>query len=717
MSQRRTPAQPKAVPTPPQQLRPLSSLSLTSAALLSSPIASLTRDPLTPKYPPHPGALRPREVLGGAHYSLVRTDGFKGPLLLAAASEAGAAALALLLPKTKEEKDEWAEILSAGKLLKNSQPFASNYAGYQLNVWNKQLGDGRVLTLGDIFTPPQNRPDQRRWEVQLKGAGKTPYSRTFDGLLTLAAGVREFVGCEALLRLNIPTAHVLSLTVPVLSMHPSTPSVPPCVLSRAASSFLRIGSYELHHHARDRTALKKLLDWTLENVAEFRWCNDDAKGWDTGLNRYGRFLREVVKRNAEMVAAWQAAAFVHGSLNSDNISVLGITLDLAGYTFLDAFDPDFTPNVAEHRFSQQPATVKRVLERFGEVLAQFVDDSGDVFEGDRRAAAVVAEFDERYEQHYVQLMRSKLGLVERAAPTDRPKAPDMLAFLLRCLERQSETRPQRTCDKVPTSSEVSTMWREWHRTYQARLHLEASPGTNMIESELARRQKMLAANPRIVPRGWILDEVIIDCEKYAMEGHEAAKRDEYERRRKEEQEPAADLERPLVLDDESSIPVHEGFLAPTIGDGDGTDRDNGDENSAPLFDGAVGRLTSISRHLEAHGRAARSEARMSELFYRDGVARIMRRALTLLVDDMFGELTESALEKGVVAIGGSVEMGVMDGVGLVKIFRRPAGEGEESELTVVETGYEDIKECREAAIRWAGEVPEGKLNQICSCAL
>ncbi|KXS22078.1 UPF0061-domain-containing protein [Gonapodya prolifera JEL478] len=750
------------VPSPPplQQPRPLSSLALSSAFLAASLVVSLTCDPLTPKFPPHPGAQKPRDVLGGAHYSFVRPQQWEGPLALAAVSEAGAESLALRLPITSTEKDEWAEILSGHKLLKGSRPFAQNYAGYQLGVWIKQyvvllkcpilesqnisprLGDGRVVTLGDIQTG-SSKATTCRWEVQVKGIGKTPYARTYDGLLTLAGAVREYLGCEVLRRLSIPTALPIALVVPASIAHPSTPSVPPCIFSRAAPSFLRIGSYEVH--TRDGVALKKLVDWTLENVEQFRACNDDTKGWSQGINRYGRFLREVVRCNAKMVAAWQAAAFVHGTLNSDNISVLGLTLDVTGYTFLDAYDPDFTPNIAEHRFSEQPRTVKGILRRFGELLAQFIDPSGDVFEGDRRAAAIMDEFDATFKEHFTHLMRGKLGLTTRAVSTDfsdiiqplldilascradyhrffrlisfsrlyiptlrrssRPNPPDLLSFLLRCLDRRTqELRPPRRGDAIPSAEEASGAWKAWHARYQFRLHAEATPGTNMIETELARKLKMFAINPRVVPRGYILDQVISECEKAAQEFHERAKKEERERAERDGQAATSTEASMLILDDEAGSSDSSGFIM--------DDLSSPDADAAPLYDGAVSRLASISHHLQA---ASKDNSPEKEKSSDSALARALRRATTVLVHDMFGEISESPLDRGVGAPEPN-ELGVLRGSGLVRVVSTPSEDGDESQMHILETGFADLKECCEVAIRWANDdVPKGKLNLICKC--
>nr|GMD61807.1 UPF0061 protein azo1574 [Ipomoea batatas] len=220
-------------------------------------------------------------------------------------------------------------------------PYAQNYGGHQFGMWAGQLGDGRAITLGEVLNSKSER-----WELQLKGAGKTPYSRFADGLAVLRSSIREFLCSEAMHSLGIPTTRALCLVttgkyVTRDMFYDGNPKDEPgAIVCRVAQSFLRFGSYQLHasRGKKDLDIVRTLADYTI---------------------RYHYPHLENMKRTASMIAGWQGVGFTHGVMNTDNMSVLGLTIDYGPFGFLDAFDPSYTPNTTDlpgrrYCFANQP---------------------------------------------------------------------------------------------------------------------------------------------------------------------------------------------------------------------------------------------------------------------------------------------------------------------------------------------------------------------------
>ena len=292
------------------------------------------------------------------------------------------------------------QAFTGNTVLPGSQPYASVYSGHQFGVWAGQLGDGRAIHLGETAAG---------WELQLKGAGRTPYSRGGDGRAVLRSSIREFLCSEAMHALGIPTTRALCLTAsdgPVYREQAETAAV----VTRAAPSFVRFGHFE-HFAARDmHHELRQLADYVID-----RYYPACRNGWQSGSastgNAYAALLYEVGQRTAQMVAHWQAVGFCHGVMNTDNMSILGLTIDYGPFQFLDAFDPSHICNHSDHQgryaFNKQPQVAYWNLFCLGQALLPLIEDE------DITVQALEA-YRPTFSHAFRRLMCHKLGLPSAA---------------------------------------------------------------------------------------------------------------------------------------------------------------------------------------------------------------------------------------------------------------------------------------------------------------
>ncbi len=280
-----------------------------------------------------------------------------------------AAKLLGLSPETLQSP-EWLNILVGNTTAPGSQPLASVYSGHQFGVWAGQLGDGRATLLGELAPPPVYEGVAQ--EVQLKGAGLTPYSRMGDGRAVLRSSIREFLCSEAMHGLGIPTTRALSVIGadhPVYRERPETAAV----VARLAPSFIRFGHFEHFCHHNLHPQLRQLADYVIDRF--YPQCRTDSR---LNGNVYANFLQVVTERTAHMVAKWQAVGFCHGVMNTDNMSILGLTIDYGPFQFLDAFDPghicNHSDNQGRYAFYKQPNVAYWNLYCLGQALLPLIED-------------------------------------------------------------------------------------------------------------------------------------------------------------------------------------------------------------------------------------------------------------------------------------------------------------------------------------------------------
>ncbi|HCY85266.1 MAG TPA: YdiU family protein [Desulfobacteraceae bacterium] len=290
-----------------------------------------------------------RRQVSGACYSRVMPTKVTAPELVAFSKEA---ARLIGLDEATCRSDIFTQVFTGNLILPGMDPFAMCYGGHQFGNWAGQLGDGRAINLGEVVDK-----DSGRWILQLKGAGPTPYSRTADGLAVLRSSIREFLCSEAMFHLGVPTTRALSLTLtgePVerdmfYDGHPK--EEPGAVVCRMAPSFTRFGNFQILSAREETDLLKHLMTYTVKT--DFPHLNPDAKDiWEI-------WFREICHRTMEMVTHWMRVGFVHGVMNTDNMSILGQTIDYGPYGWLEDYDPRWTPNTTDasgrrYAFGNQP---------------------------------------------------------------------------------------------------------------------------------------------------------------------------------------------------------------------------------------------------------------------------------------------------------------------------------------------------------------------------
>jgi uncharacterized protein YdiU (UPF0061 family) len=456
---------------------------------------------------------RIRQVLG-ACYSRVAPTAVARPEMLALVPE-----VAALLELDPEVTPELVDVLAGNRVVSGMAPYAACYGGHQFGSWAGQLGDGRAITLGEVATSTGET-----WELQLKGAGPTPYSRRADGRAVLRSSLRELVCSEAMHHLGVPTTRALSLVATgelvlrdlLYDGHPV--DEPGAVVCRVAPTFLRFGSYEIHAAREDHDTLRKLVRFTLE-----RYYPQYALRGDDELDIPG-FFAEVARRTAWLIAEWLRVGFVHGVMNTDNMSILGLTIDYGPYGWIEPFDPDWTPNITDasgrrYRFGHQAQVAHWNVAQLARALVPLVDDIEPLRRTIERFPAEAASL------HRHTSLR-KLGLAGRAdtaAQDDEllgalgdllvAAETDMTLFF-RLLGRAPLRDPEaafatlRDAYYAPDALTAiqHAMIRSWLERYAARIAVE-----QLDDAE--RRCRMDAVNPLYVPRNYLVQEVIEATER------------------------------------------------------------------------------------------------------------------------------------------------------------------------------------------------------------
>ncbi len=348
----------------------------------------------------------------GACFSYARPKQVSAPQLVACSKDL---ACELGLSEQYAQSEEFLGAMSGNLVLDGMHPYAMCYGGHQFGNWAGQLGDGRAINLGDVFDRHRNRQF-----IQLKGAGPTPYSRHADGLAVLRSSVREFLCSEAMFHLGIPTTRALSL---VLSgdgverdmFYSGNPEIEPgAIVSRVAPSFLRFGNYEIFSARGDVATLEKLVAYTIANdfpelLAEYQ---KDKKSAVIQL------LQEISHRTCEMIVHWMRVGFVHGVMNTDNMSVLGLTIDYGPYGWLDNFDPKWTPNTTDkehrrYRYENQPAIAQWNILQLANALYPLVESVPEL-------ERIVRNFRDEYDAMWHDMMLKKVGLFDTPQAIDVP---------------------------------------------------------------------------------------------------------------------------------------------------------------------------------------------------------------------------------------------------------------------------------------------------------
>ncbi|KAF2118780.1 hypothetical protein BDV96DRAFT_596612 [Lophiotrema nucula] len=534
--------------------------------------------PTDPAFPtPADSHNAPRETLGPrmvkeALYTYVRPEITHSPELLGVSDRA---LQDLGIDPKDTETEDFRHTVAGNKILtwdedtkEGIYPWAQCYGGYQFGQWAGQLGDGRAISLFEVTNPDT----KVRYEIQLKGAGRTPYSRFADGKAVLRSSIREFVVSEYLNAIGIPTTRALALTLAPKSRVMRERTEPGAIVTRFAQSWVRLGTFDLLRMRGDRNTLRTLAEYTAEHIyggwdklpsklpagdasethsqAGSGISKDKIEGTELEEeNRFTRLYRAVARNNAKTVAKWQAYGFMNGVLNTDNTSVLGLSIDFGPFAFLDTFDPMYTPNHDDHmlRYSyrNQPTIIWWNLVRFGEALGELmgagsrVDDPVFVEKGVteeqadelvKRAEGIIDRTGEEYKAvfmaEYKALMTKRLGLKSQKESDFQELFSEFLDWLeayeldfhhafrrlgyIKVDELSSEDRRKDIAgrffkwDAAPRHEDESrTRIGKWLEKWSSRV--KEDWGDN---NDTERQAEMAKVNPNFVPRSWILDELI-----------------------------------------------------------------------------------------------------------------------------------------------------------------------------------------------------------------
>jgi uncharacterized protein YdiU (UPF0061 family) len=389
---------------------------------------------------------------------------------------ANAAAAALLdLDSQVFQDPRFAEVVAGHRPLEGFSPLAMVYSGHQFGVWAGQLGDGRALLIGQV----RNRQGDL-WDIQLKGSGKTPYSRFGDGRAVMRSTIREYLCSEAMAALNIPTSRALAIVSTNEVVRRETRE-PGAVLARLARSHVRFGHFEHFFHRGEKDQVRQLADYVIGEYFPER------------LGDYAGWFAEVVKRTAETIAQWQAVGFSHGVMNTDNMSILGLTLDYGPFGFMEAYEPGFicnhTDTQGRYAFDMQPAIAHWNLRALAFALSSLIPKE--------RLVAALDTYEALYRTRYRALLRSKLGLVREEEDDDR-----LIGELLNLM---AKARADYSLSFRNLSGEDAG-WlglfgadnagaRSWLSRYRARTQSEDLSGLDRV-------------NPKYVLRNWVAESAI-----------------------------------------------------------------------------------------------------------------------------------------------------------------------------------------------------------------
>ena len=408
---------------------------------------------------------------------------------------------------------DFLEIFCGGRVPEGATPYAMCYGGHQFGNWAGQLGDGRAINLCEVLH------QDKRWTLQLKGAGETPYSRTADGFAVLRSSLREHLCSEAMFHLGVPTTRSLSLIATgddVMRdvMYDGNQAFEPgAVVCRVAPSFIRFGNFQIFAANGDVENLRRLTDYTIKHHFPAVVANHDSDSYSA--NHYINFFRQVTDRSLDMVIQWQRVGFVHGVMNTDNMSIHGDTIDFGPYGWLEGYDHDWTPNTTDrqhrrYRYGHQPQIVLWNLLQLANALYPLVEDAEPFQE-------ILHGFQSQFEINYNAMMGAKIGLSDvttedyallaNLEETLQLTETDMTIFfrLLASIPKSSTVIGEADAlamindafyQSPDPAGEVTSSWQNWFRNYRIRLN-------ETDRSDADRATAMNAVNPKYVLRNYM----------------------------------------------------------------------------------------------------------------------------------------------------------------------------------------------------------------------
>lgn len=425
--------------------------------------------------------------LPSAFYAKVEPTPLSNPHLVSFNPDAAAL---IDLDQDEAKRPEFAGVFGGNLLIPGSEPVAMIYSGHQFGIFAGRLGDGRALLLGEV-----RNSRGEKWDLHLKGAGHTPFSRDGDGRAVLRSTIREYLCGEAMHGLGIPTTRSLCIVAGDEAVLRERPE-PGAMLLRMAPTHVRFGSFQTFFAWRQPDHVRQLADYVITQFYPHLEQADE---------KYPRFFREVAARTARLIAGWQAVGWAHGVMNSDNMSIVGLTLDYGPFGFMDAYDPGFICNHSDHHgryaFRNQPDIGYFNLRCLGQALSSLITPEQE--------QDTLTAYETAFAERYLDLMRAKLGLQE-AKLDDEALVGDLLGLL--AASRSDYTIFFRTLGGFASGpDERNETLRDffldragfdrWAARYKARLHTEGS-------RDAERRPRMDRANPKYVLRNYLAQVAI-----------------------------------------------------------------------------------------------------------------------------------------------------------------------------------------------------------------
>lgn len=445
------------------------------------------------------GDLSPRQT-PGVFYSKAQPTAVKEPKIIAWNEELSRE-LNMAAPT-----QETVQILGGNLLTPSMRPYAACYAGHQFGSWAGQLGDGRAITLGEWET------ENTSWELQLKGAGPTPYSRRADGRAVLRSSVREYLMSEAMHYLGIPTTRALSLVSTGEDIlrdmfYDGNPEYEPgAIVMRVSPSFLRFGSFEMLTARNELKHLEELTEWTISRYYPHI----------TGEDKIIRWFEEITKKTAELMVEWQRVGFVHGVMNTDNMSILGLTIDYGPFSFLDNYDPNFTPNTTDlpgrrYAFGNQASIGYWNVSRLANALVP-------LFEGTEQLEEVLESYERYFWEKYYSMMAKKLGLdkiekeeqqlIAQVEDNLASLQPDMTIFYRLLIDLPLELKEEEEVLLYFQDSFYQPLKEAQITAFASLIH---DYSTRIKKNKIPRQESqnlMKSVNPKFILRNYLLHQAI-----------------------------------------------------------------------------------------------------------------------------------------------------------------------------------------------------------------
>ena len=473
------------------------------------------QDTFNKELPSDPNLNNSRRQVKEACFSFVTPRVPSDPKLLHVSEEM---ATAIGLDQDDWRSDKFLKVFSGAEKILGTKPYAMCYGGHQFGHWAGQLGDGRAIVLGEVMENDQ------RWMLQLKGAGETPYSRSADGLAVLRSSVREHLCSEAMFHLGVPTTRSLSLSLTgdqVMRdmMYDGNPEYEKgAVVCRVAPSFIRFGSFEIFSSRGDKENLKRLADYTI------KYFYPEIKG--DGKEAYIAFFNAVLDNTKKMIVDWQRVGFVHGVMNTDNLSILGLTIDYGPYGWLEGYDKNWTPNTTDkqnrrYRYGNQAMIGLWNLYQLANALFPLIEDAKPLEDA-------LDRYKKEYAIAYQKMMQTKLGL-DGAMKGDADLISaleehlslvetDMTIFFRLLSNVNAQDDLAKAIKKIQTAFYVESLpddfllkWKGWFNQYLSRLKEEDVDSAQ-------RKSAMDKVNPKYVLRNYMAQLAIDEADKgdYAL---------------------------------------------------------------------------------------------------------------------------------------------------------------------------------------------------------